>query len=343
MSSRMIDNPLLSVVMPAYNAELYISQAIESILNQTFSLWELIIVNDGSTDNTLKLIQHYANTDKRIKYSTIPNSGTARVPRLTAVMQAIGDYVVTLDADDYLETICLQKMYDRIISTHADILLQRLAVVDDHHKIYGVLPNDDFDMNQTLSGKEACTMTIGDWEIGAAGAMYKTSLFQSYIKNDCGTFYYMNEDELDTRRLFLKSSLVCLSDTYYYYRYNNASITKKISGKQFDFLITSSILRTIIDKNYSQEDIVYRKLFTQQFNTLLSCRIFYLKNKKKLSSEECKRGLDLLKRSFEDIRNMFGIHDFTMKRLVLLANYSCFNAISAFYFLFFKKKYTYSV
>ena len=339
----MIDKPLVTVVMPAYNAELYIGQAIESVLNQTFSLWELIIINDGSTDNTLGIIQYYAKNDIRIKYSTISNSGTARTPRFIAVMQAMGDYIITLDADDYIDITCLQKMYDKMLVTHADILLQRLAVVDDNHKIYGIVPLDSFDINQEFTGKEACALTIGDWEIGAAGAMYKTKLFQNYVENDCGTFYYMNEDELDTRKLFLKSSLICLSDTYYYYRYNNTSITKKVSGKQFDILITSIILKDIVSENYSKGDSVYRKLFMQQFNTLLSCRIYYLKNKNKLSIEECEKGLELLRKSFKETRNMFNILDFTIKRAVLLINYSFFNVISKLYFLLFKKKYIHSI
>lgn len=339
----MIDRPAISVVMPAYNAECYIGQAIESVLNQTFSLWELIIINDGSTDNTLKIIQRYASSDNRIKYSTIINSGTARVPRLMAVMQAVGDYIITLDADDYIEIACFEKMYEKISTTHADILLQRLAVVDDNHNVYCVIPHPGFDLNQMFTGKEACALTIGDWEIGAAGAMYKASLFQSYVNSDCGTFHYMNEDELDTRKLFLKSSLICLSDTCYYYRYNNSSITKKVSGKQFDILITASILRSIIEKNYSLEDSIYEKLFAQQFNTLLSCRIYYLTNRISLSLAEREKGLILLKGSFDEIRKQFSIRYFTVKRAVLLGNYLCFNVISSFYFLLFRRKYTHSV
>ena len=91
---------LASIIIPAYNAERYISEAIESVINQTYTNWELIIVNDGSTDNTEKIAQSYAQKDSRITYITQENKGVS-VARNIGYNASKGDYLGFLDADDY--------------------------------------------------------------------------------------------------------------------------------------------------------------------------------------------------------------------------------------------------
>ena len=77
---------VISIAMPAYNAEKYISYAIESVIKQTFEDWELIIVDDASTDSTPNIIEEYAKRDSRIRvYTEKENSGSARLPRLKAI------------------------------------------------------------------------------------------------------------------------------------------------------------------------------------------------------------------------------------------------------------------
>lgn len=110
--------PTVSIVMPAYNAEKYLAEAILSVKNQSFSDWELIIVNDASTDNTLSIIEYYAQRDARIKYaSNTQNSGSARLPRFKAISMAISDWIFGLDADDFIAEDCLTKMIGRAQET----------------------------------------------------------------------------------------------------------------------------------------------------------------------------------------------------------------------------------
>jgi len=90
---------MISIVMPAYNAEKYIAQAIESILNQTFQDFEFIIVNDGSTDNTLKIIEQYAAQDRRIRLVQIDHVGTSAAKN-AGVEVAKSDWIAMMDADD---------------------------------------------------------------------------------------------------------------------------------------------------------------------------------------------------------------------------------------------------
>jgi len=94
-----MDKPLVSVIMPAYNAELYIGEAIESVVNQTFRNWELIIINDGSTDATEKIILDFERKDKRIKYLFQENGKQGKARNL-GITHSIGTYIAFLDADD---------------------------------------------------------------------------------------------------------------------------------------------------------------------------------------------------------------------------------------------------
>ncbi len=98
----MNDSILISVVMPAYNASAYIGDAIRSVLNQTYGNWELIIVDDGSTDDTMQIADSYARKDSRISVYRQANQGGCAA-RNEALKHISGDYVQYLDADDMLD------------------------------------------------------------------------------------------------------------------------------------------------------------------------------------------------------------------------------------------------
>jgi len=91
--------PKISVLMPVYNAQRYLAEAVESILNQTFTDFEFLIINDGSTDRSLDILQHYARQDDRIRLTSRPNTG--HVKALNEMLaQAKGDLIARMDADD---------------------------------------------------------------------------------------------------------------------------------------------------------------------------------------------------------------------------------------------------
>jgi glycosyltransferase involved in cell wall biosynthesis len=95
-----LSTPLVSIVLPAYNAEKYIGEAISSVLQQTYNNWHLVIVDDGSTDGTVSIIQKMVGTDKRIEMEQIPHSGLPAVVRNRGLASARGEVIAFLDADD---------------------------------------------------------------------------------------------------------------------------------------------------------------------------------------------------------------------------------------------------
>lgn len=106
----MQEQPEVSVIIPAYNSELYIKEAINSILKQSFSRWEMIIINDGSTDDTQAIIEEFILKDPRIKLIVQENSGSA-LARRTGFIQSKGKYIYFLDADDRTKPDTLERLY----------------------------------------------------------------------------------------------------------------------------------------------------------------------------------------------------------------------------------------
>lgn len=102
----------LSVVMAAYNDEAYVGAAIESVLGQTYTDFDYIIVNDGSTDGTLEILENYAAQDKRIKLISRENGGTTKAT-ITGMNAAQGEYVARMDADD----LCVSNRFERQVET----------------------------------------------------------------------------------------------------------------------------------------------------------------------------------------------------------------------------------
>lgn len=107
----MIENSkrMISIIMPAYNSEKFISEAIESVCNQNYQNWELLIVNDGSTDHTSEIIDDYAKKDSRIRAFHRKNEGVS-MARNFALNHICGEYVTFIDSDDVYHVNRLEKM-----------------------------------------------------------------------------------------------------------------------------------------------------------------------------------------------------------------------------------------
>ena len=104
--------PIISVITPVYNSEKYLDEAVQSVLKQSFTEWELLLINDGSTDGSGELCDRYLNLDKRIRVFHIENGGYGRARNL-GLDNAEGEWVTFLDSDDHLAPGALQNMLNR--------------------------------------------------------------------------------------------------------------------------------------------------------------------------------------------------------------------------------------
>lgn len=276
---------LISVVMPAYNAEKYLAEAIESVLQQSYKTWELIIVDDCSTDNTWKIIQTFSFKDSRIKpYRLEKNSGSAFIPRKKAIDISNSEWIISLDADDFLNEKYIEELYQRQIETKASIILAQMVVINDDGFLQGKqIPDANFDFSQIVSGFTACGLTLGNWEIGANGALVNKKIYETVWEKYGFSYTGMNADELLTRQLLLNSETIAFKKSSYFYRINPQSITRNFSLKLFDILQTNLLLKNLIIENYSAESIEVQKMKNQEWAGVKYSIFLMEKNKKNIS------------------------------------------------------------
>lgn len=119
-----MSSPKISIIIPVYNIEKYIAKCLDSILNQTFDDYELIIVDDCSTDDTMKIVESYKPKfeNKLIITKTKENSGGCSVPRNVGLPLATGEYVFFVDGDDYLKNYALEVLHNNLNEYHPDII-----------------------------------------------------------------------------------------------------------------------------------------------------------------------------------------------------------------------------
>jgi glycosyltransferase involved in cell wall biosynthesis len=126
-------NNFISVIVPAYNVETYIGKCLDSILSQTYRDLEVIVIDDGSTDNTSNIIAHYAG-DSRLKYVEQKNSGVSAA-RNAGISAATGDYLAFVDSDDYLEPDMYKKLLAALIESQADIAVCNYNLIYEGHTV----------------------------------------------------------------------------------------------------------------------------------------------------------------------------------------------------------------
>lgn len=128
------NRPLVSVIMPAYNAQAFIREAIGSVQAQTVRDWELIVIDDGSKDRTRQLVAELAEADSRIRLEVNPDNLGAAGTRNRGLELSRGQHVALLDSDDYWQPQLLEKMLHRMAQTGADIVYCSYAIVDETGK-----------------------------------------------------------------------------------------------------------------------------------------------------------------------------------------------------------------
>ena len=264
------DTPFFSVVIPCYNSEKYIKETIESVLKQTYKNWELIIVDDASTDASFDIISKIARTNEQIKLHRLKkNSGIALIPRTEGIHLSKGKYITYLDSDDTLENCYLEKLYNRIKDIDVDCILN----------ISTSLIN--IDLNTCTSGKNCLKYTLNGWRINTGMTYTKKHYLECFAKISTDS-YGAFSDEMLTRIIIMTADQVAFSNAIYNYRYNAASISRKVSIKQFNRLESSIRLKQLVYTNY-ETDSIERDLINKQllFETINLSR-YYIRHAKVL-------------------------------------------------------------
>lgn len=312
---------LVSIVMPAYNAGKFISEALDSLINQTYKEWECVIVDDGSTDDTLQIITEYSLKDNRIRFKSIPNSGAAKYPRDLAIAESHGDWVVFLDADDILANDALEKLVSRQKLTDADIVLLRMELTDINlHPLNLRIPNDDFNLSITLQGKEAFLYTINGWRIGFGGALISRTLL--FKREDVGNL--MCADEYDTRFMLLNAQKVAFADALYFYRKTKVSITESFSPKLFDTIKVNILLCKLIESTFGIESKEYKAVISQFVDDLIAKYILLIENKGNLDAVAYNDLLNLIENAYKEAKRKSLAFKKPIKKYIYSSSFALF-------------------
>lgn len=220
----MITQPEITVVVPAYNCVRYVSECLESILLQSFSNYEIICVDDGSTDATAELMDCFAKADSRITVMRQQQSG-AGVARNNATAVAKGKYIVYVDSDDKIKNNYLQKLYETAENNHADVVItQRIAWfgTGEGYTMRNWIADKRIPQKQTFSYQDVPDYVLNFTDGAPGGKLFRRSFLQKHniqylpIKRS-EDFYFVFSS------FVLAEKLYYLDAPGYYYRKNNAT------------------------------------------------------------------------------------------------------------------------
>lgn len=228
----------VSIILAVYNVEKYIEQTLESVVNQTFKDIEIIVVDNKSTDRTLVMVNKFAKKDSR--FSVYKNSSNLKqgLARNFGVEMAQGEYVFFLDGDDYLELTAIEKLYNRITETNADITICTWNQFDDvtgkidRNHVYAKLKQipqklDDKTFNWRDIKESVFWQTSVPWD-----KMYKREfLVNKNVKFPGGIFFEDNVFVYDA--LFKAEKISILREDLVYYRYNRKDAVTNTKNTTF--------------------------------------------------------------------------------------------------------------
>jgi glycosyltransferase involved in cell wall biosynthesis len=272
----------VSIIVPVFNAEKFLDDCIKSVLAQTFTDYELILVDDGSTDSSLAICQSYANQNSQIKVVHQENGGLS-VARNSGIEVASGDYLTFLDSDDMLDPYFLERM---------------MAVVDRYNADWvqcGAL----FGSDRVLNGKRNCKEFIyqgrkallhDNIKVRVWGAIYYKRAFE----NTKFPLVRIYEDEAIYYKLVYNSKIaVRIDDELYYYYFNPDSLSKK----EYD-LVDDSFIKVFEEREEYFKQLKDRKMIVKTRERFCrSLMVLYVRCKKnKNNKNDTKKYLKQIRR-----------------------------------------------
>ena len=260
-----MEDYLISVIIPIYNTEKYLRESLDSVINQSYKNLDIILINDGSTDNSKKICEEYVNKDSRVRLINQENKGAA-IAKNIGLDLIKGDLFTILDSDDILHSNNLEILYVNMINTNADIVegnfttnldeFNSKSIVKDHINIEDIKIFNTEKALEKLIINERCHST--PWN-----KLYKTELLKN-IKFPKDKYI---DDEYWTYKLFLNAKYISSINlvTYYYRQHENSTMGKSYSIRRLD----------VIDAFYERYLIVKERFPNLEYlllkNFLMSC------------------------------------------------------------------------
>ncbi len=280
----------ISIIVPIYNVEKYLKTCIDSILAQRFKDFELILVDDGSTDDCGNICDKYSLKDNRIKTIHKENGGLSSA-RNSGIDIAKGKYIGFIDGDDHIHPDMYNILFENIVKYDSDMVMCNFQYVNENDKVKLNSEDGIFKINH-YDKIEALNMIYSEESIKfivAWNKLYKRELF-SDIRYEVGK---VCEDEFAIHKLLYKCNVITYIDLpmYFYVQSSNSIMRKKFNVKRLDSIEALKDRMNFFNNN--NEEILYRK--TQDLYAGV-CISQYIKAKKELIEIDNK--LKIIKKDF---------------------------------------------
>lgn len=281
-------NEMITIIIPIYNLEKYIEKCIESVLDQTYTNIEIILIDDGSSDKSLEICNRYSKRDKRIKILHQENKGVSSARNL-GIKKARGKYIIFIDGDDYIERTMLETLYCNLINNNADISICEFLYVDEEkNKRKRVNDNEIILLN-----KQEFYRYLIDTKY-FCGYLFNKLIRIDLIINERGITLFDEEIHVCEDLLFLASiaknvrKVIYTTQAYYYYvQRENSTIKQLYTYKR---LTNFNALKKVIEI-YKNENIDVDMEFELRFLKFTSEALFlmqYLKIKDDILKKQIK-------------------------------------------------------
>lgn len=274
-------DPVISVLMPVYNGSYFLEETLNSLLAQTFRDFEIICIDDGSTDNSVEILNNFAVKDSRVKIYTKNNEGTAAKAVNFGLKHALGDYFMYTSQDDLFSPDLLRENYSLAKKNVADAIVPNLVFYHPNNKDIKGIFGLKGEYHKIISGKDAYSLSI-NWEISGF-VLWRKEL----LKFNNGFLYdfNINSDEYTTRLLFFHSNKVVFSNENFYYRQNNSNaITKKWNTRLLESFDTVEQLECFVFKNSINKENDLLKVYEVYYNEMLRIASIFYSNIKTISN-----------------------------------------------------------
>lgn len=304
--------PVVSIVMPVYNGSHYIEASIESVISQTYQDWELICVDDSSTDHSLDILRNFSNVDPRIRVYVKPNERFGNRATKYGIDRAKGEYLIYMSQDDKLSPDLLEKNFQAIKSYHVDAVVPMMKYYDRESGqcVDFLMP----DVPNIINGREAFILSL-DWKLHGF-AMWPMATVKTI---GWGT-ESLNDDEFTTRMLYYHTERIGFSEgVFYYHNHNPEAITVKWSINQLDFLKTDAkIYYFLLDNNFDAS--ILQIVFNMTKGDLLRIIVMLSRNYHHLNKEQRKSACIMLMQAYKTYKPIFKQAKMKLKEKIVLSN-----------------------
>ncbi len=212
----------LSIIIPVFNSEKYLTQCIESAVDQTLSEIEIIIINDGSTDESRKIIQSFATKDKRILFIDAKNEGVSAA-RNKGIRIAKGEFIGFIDSDDWIEPRMYELLYGQAKETGSDLAICNMNIVTDNNEYERLtLSNKVLDIANERLPKLVDLMRF-KYDYSACNKIYSNKIIQENKLNFDGSVRIYEDLFFNCCYFQYSQKAVVINKNFYYYRIHTLS------------------------------------------------------------------------------------------------------------------------